>query len=254
MSADRSERLAGRRALVTGAAGGLGCAICQALAREGARIALAGRSPAALEALAERLQAGGASVLARAFDVARLAEVERHVDACAAALDGIDLLVNAAAIDTGWARAAEMSPDVWRQTIEVNLTGTYNVCRSVLPLLVAAGGGTIVNVTSVAGQRAWPLDAAYNASKAGVEMLTRTIAVEYARDGVRANTLAPGVIDAGLTDQLTDADERSQLVAMHPLGRMGKPEEVAEAAVWLSCRESSFTTGSMLRVDGGFLS
>jgi NAD(P)-dependent dehydrogenase (short-subunit alcohol dehydrogenase family) len=106
----------------------------------------------------------------------------------------------------------------------------------------------------VAGHRAWPLDAAYNASKAGVELLTRTLAVEYAADGVRANSLAPGVIDAGLTDTVTDEGERAELTAMHPMGRMGDVAEVAEAAVWLSSDASSFTTGSTVRVDGGFLS
>jgi NAD(P)-dependent dehydrogenase (short-subunit alcohol dehydrogenase family) len=110
-----------------------------------------------------------------------------------------------------------------------------------------------VNITSVAGERAWPEDVAYNASKAGVEMLTRTIAVEYAARGVRANCLAPGVIDAGMTDELPSAEERERLRAQHPLGRFGDAAEVAEAAVWLLSDAASFTTGATLRVDGGFL-
>ena len=101
--------------------------------------------------------------------------------------------------------------------------------------------------------RAWEEDAAYNASKAGVELLTRTIAVEYGPRGVRANCVAPGVIDAGMTDVITDASERAALVAKQPLGRMGLAEEVAEAAVWLASDASSFTTGTTLTVDGGFL-
>ena len=110
-----------------------------------------------------------------------------------------------------------------------------------------------MNISSVAGERAWAEDVAYNASKAGVELLTRTIAVEYAAQGVRANCLAPGVIDAGMTDDLPDGDERERLRGLHPLGRFGTAEEVAEAAVWLLSDAASFTTGTTLRVDGGFL-
>ena len=168
-----------------------------------------------------------------------------------ARLGGLDVVVNAAAIDTGWAKAGEMSLEIWDDTIATNLSGTYYVCRAALPLM--GEGGSIVNITSVAGLRAWAEDAAYNASKAGVELLTRTIAVEYATLGIRANCLAPGVIDGGLTDVVTSDAERAQLVAMHPVARMGKIEEVAEAAVWLASDASSFTTGSTLRVDGGFL-
>ena len=112
----------------------------------------------------------------------------------------------------------------------------------------------IVNITSVAGHKAWATDAAYNASKAAVEILTRTIAVEYATRGIRANCVAPGVIDAGLTDTVTDQAERGELVALHPMDRMGTVDEVAEAVVWLASTAASFTTGSTLRVDGGFLS
>jgi NAD(P)-dependent dehydrogenase (short-subunit alcohol dehydrogenase family) len=117
----------------------------------------------------------------------------------------------------------EMQLAEWDRTIAVNLSGTFYVCRAALPHLVAAAGGAIVNLTSVAGFRAWPEDVAYNASKAGVELLTRTIAVEYGKHGVRANCLAPGVIDAGMTDAITQPEERARLVAQHPLGRLGRP-------------------------------
>ena len=248
------QRLAGRRAFVTGAGGGLGRAICERLAAEGAAVAVVGRRLAVLTALADRIRAAGGGAVPLQLDVRDREAVNACVAAAASELGGLDLVVNAAAIDTGWARSGDMDPGIWDDTITTNLNGTYYVCRAALPFLIDAGGGTIVNVTSVAGHRAWPLDAAYNASKAGVELLTRTLAVEYATDGVRANCLAPGVIDAGLTDTVTDDGERAELTAMHPMGRMGDVAEVAEAAVWLSAAASSFTTGSTLRVDGGFLS
>jgi NAD(P)-dependent dehydrogenase (short-subunit alcohol dehydrogenase family) len=240
----RGGRLAGQRALVTGAGRGLGAAIAQAFVREGATVTGLGRDRSRLEASCSH------AVVA---DVAAAAEVADAVAEAAAAMRGLDVVVNAAAVDCEWARTGEMSVESWDETLATNLSGTFYVCRAALGVLVGGGGGAIVNVTSVAAHRVWPLDVAYSASKAGVEILTRTIAVEYARDGVRANCLAPGVIDAGMTDAVSDAREREDLVAMHPLGRMGRADEVAEAAVWLASDASSFTTGTTLTVDGGFL-
>lgn len=244
-----SGRLARRRVLVTGATGGLGAAVARAFAREGASVALVARDGARLDALRSELGEAAAAVAA---DVGSWSEVSRAVSEIAGTLGGLDAVVNAAAIDTVWRPVGDLPVEEWDRAIAVNLSGTFYVCRATLPLL-AQDGGSIVNFTSVAGLRAWAEDAAYNASKAGVELLTRTIAVEYGPRGVRANCLAPGVIDAGMTDVITDADERVALVAKQPLGRMGRAEEVAEAAVWLASDASSFTTGVTLTVDGGFL-
>jgi NAD(P)-dependent dehydrogenase (short-subunit alcohol dehydrogenase family) len=247
-------RLQGARALVTGAGGGLAGGIAEAFAAEGAAVALAGRSRERLDAVAARIEAahpGAAS--AWPLDVRDAAAVAAAVAGAHASMGGLDVLVNGAAIDTGWAPAADMSLAVWDDTIATNLSGTYYACRAAIPLMLAGGGGAIVNITSVAGMKAWAEDAAYNASKAGVALLTRTIAVEYGARGIRANCLAPGVIDGGLTDVVTDAADREGLVAMHPAGRMGTIAEVAEAAVWLASSAASFTTGGTLAVDGGFL-
>jgi NAD(P)-dependent dehydrogenase (short-subunit alcohol dehydrogenase family) len=243
-----SGRLDGRRALVTGATGGLGAAVARAFVREGAKVALVARDATKLEALQEEL---GEPATAVAADVGSWSEASRAVSEAAGSLGGVDAVVNAAAIDTVWKPVGELPVEEWDRAIAVNLSGTFYVCRAALSLL--GEGGSIVNFTSVAGLRAWEEDAAYNASKAGVELLTRTIAVEYGPHGIRANCLAPGVIDAGMTDVTTDAGERAALVAKHPLGRMGRADEVAEAAVWLVSAASSFTTGATLTVDGGFL-
>jgi NAD(P)-dependent dehydrogenase (short-subunit alcohol dehydrogenase family) len=243
-----SGRVAERRALVTGATGGLGRAVTLAFAREGAHLALLGRDQERLDSLRAELGEGVSTVRA---DVGSWDEVERAVGDAAQALGGLDTVVNAAAVDTSWKRVGELPVGEWDRAIAVNLSGTFYVCRAALPHLDE--GGAIVNFTSVAGVRAWAEDAAYNASKAGVELLTRTIAVEYGPRGVRANCVAPGVIDAGMTDLVVDAGERQALVAKHPLGRLGLAEEVAEAVVWLASDGSSFTTGATLTVDGGFL-
>ena len=243
-----SGQLAGRRALVTGASGGLGRAVALAFSREGARLALLARDRERLAALRTEL---GEEATIVAADVGSWSEVERAVGEAAAALGGLDAVVNAAAIDTSWRPVGELPVEEWDLAMAINLSGTFYVCRAALPHLEE--GSSIVNFTSVAGVRAWAEDAAYNASKAGVELLTRTIAVEYGPRGVRANCVAPGVIDAGMTDLVVDAGERQELVAKHPLGRLGLAEEVAEAVVWLASDRSSFTTGTTLTVDGGFL-
>jgi NAD(P)-dependent dehydrogenase (short-subunit alcohol dehydrogenase family) len=237
-------RLDGRRALVTGASGGLGAAVARAFAAEGARLVLAGRD-------AERLETVGQPHVV--FDLADAEATQAGVDSAAELLGGLDALVHAAAVDCEWARVGDMSVETWDETIATNLSGTFYACRAALPHLIAAGGGSIVTFTSVAAYRVWPHDVAYSASKAGVDMLTRTIAVEYGEQGVRANCISPGVVDAGMTDLVDDPAERSRLARMHALPRLGLAEEVAEAAVWLASDASSFTTGSVLRVDGGFL-
>jgi NAD(P)-dependent dehydrogenase (short-subunit alcohol dehydrogenase family) len=244
-----STRLAGRRALVTGAAGGIGSAIASAFVREGAAVACVGRNAAALEELCLTLESRAVAVPA---DIGDAAQAQSAVTRAGEVLGGLDVVVNAAAVDCEWKPVGDLSIESWDTTIGINLSGTFYVCRAALPLLVAAGGGSVLNVTSVAGLRVWERDSAYTASKAGVEMLTRTIAVEYAPLGVRANCIAPGVIDAGMTDTITSSADREALVRLHPLGRMGDADEVAEAAVWL-CSDATFTTGWTLAVDGGFL-
>jgi len=248
-----SGRLTRRRIAVTGGGRGLGRSIALAAAGEGAAVGLMGRTPQALEEAATEARSHGVAAAVAAADVADASAVESAVAELAGVLGGLDGLVNAAAVDCAWAPTAEMELGEWDRTIAVNLSGTFYCCRFALPHLVAAGGGAIVNITSVAGERAWAEDVAYNASKAGVKLLTRTIAVEYAEQGVRANCLAPGAIDAGMTDDVPSKDERERLRRLHPAGRFGTAEEVAEAAVWLLSDAASFTTGATLRVDGGFL-
>ena len=242
-------RLEGKRVFLTGAGGGLVAAIARAFAAEGAVQVLAGRTPERVEAVASGLEWADAVTL----DVADSAAVAAAVADAHDRMGGLDVVVNGAAIDTGWAPSADMDVDVWDSTVAINLNGTYYTCRAAIPVMIAGGGGSIVNITSVAGHKAWAEDVAYNASKAGVHQMTKTIAVEYATQGIRANCLAPGVIDGGLTDVVTDDADREMLVKMHPMLRMGTTGEVAEAAVWLASDASSFTTGWTLAVDGGFL-
>jgi NAD(P)-dependent dehydrogenase (short-subunit alcohol dehydrogenase family) len=253
-----SGRLAGRAGIVTGAASGIGAAGARLFAAEGAALVLAdtdaGRGD---ETAAEISAAGGRAVFVRA-DAADPGDVQRAVRAAVAAFGKLDLL---------WANAGtgvfKSVPDTtleeWNRVLAVNLTGAFLLGKYGIPELARAGGGTMVitgSANSVAADRNW---AAYCASKGGLLMLCRAMALDHAADGVRVNIVCPGSVATplheawlgGQADGRPLDEAREQDRAAHPLMRVGRPDEVARAALFLSCAESSFTTGSPLYVDGG---
>ena len=250
-----SERLSGRKALLAGASRGIGRTIAGAFSAEGASVFLLGRSQERLDQVRDALAETGDVAGVLATEISDSDRATKAVELAAAELEGLDIVVNCASIHNQWARVGELPIDSWDETIAINLSGTFYICRAALPIMAAAGRGSIVNITSVGAERAWQLVAPFCAAKAGVELLTQTIALEYASDGIRANCVAPGVIDAGITDDVLASDPggRKALEGMHPLARLGRAEEVAEAVVWLASDASSFTTGTTLAVDGGFL-
>lgn len=222
---------------------------------EGAHLAVVARGEDDLNSLSRETANSGSKAVVIVADCSVAEDAIRLIQCAHRALGGLDCIVNVAGIHPQWARIGDQPIESWDRTIAVNLSGTFYVCRAALPLLVAGGGGSIVNITSVGAFRAWALVGPYCAAKAAVEILTRTIAQEYGRDGIRANCVAPGVIDAGITDDVLARDPglREAFIGMHPIGRLGLAEEVAEATVWLASDASSFTTGASLLVDGGFL-
>jgi NAD(P)-dependent dehydrogenase (short-subunit alcohol dehydrogenase family) len=225
------------------------------MAAEGACLGLVARGRENLESLSHEIQQAGGRATVIVADCSDSGQAAAAMDEAQRLLGRLDCLVNAAGIHPQWARIGDQPVESWDRTLAVNLSGTFYTCRAALPMMVSHGGGSLVNVTSVAGFRAWDLVGPYNVSKAGVEMLTRTIAHEYAPYGIRANCVAPGVIEAGITDSVLarSPELRETLISMHPMGRLGLAEEVAEATVWLASDASSFTTGASLAVDGGFL-
>jgi NAD(P)-dependent dehydrogenase (short-subunit alcohol dehydrogenase family) len=253
--ATHTERLAGKCALVTGASRGIGQVVAAQMAAAGAKVALCARRPQLLDPAVEELRAAGYTAVGVAGDIGIADGARQVVEATVAELGGLQLVVNAAGVHPAWARVGEHPIESWDNTIQTNLSGCFYVCRFALPELLKAGGGSIVNISSVSAGRGWQLYAPYNVSKAGIESLTRTIAVEYAEDRIRANCVIPGMIEAGMTFDILEREpeQRETLTAMMPMRRLGTAEEVAEAVVWLSSDAASFTTGITLAVDGGYL-
>ena len=245
--------LTGRTALVTGSSQGLGHAMARGLAQAGAAIVLNGRDAAKLAAAAAQLRAEGVNVTTAAFDVTDGAAVARAVEKIEAEFAPIDILVNNAGIHRR-APLAEMTEAQWREVLDTNLTSAFLVARAVAPRMIARGQGKIINLCSVMSDVTRPTIGNYAAAKGGLKMLTRAMAVEWAKHGVQANAIAPGYFATELNRPLMANAEFDQWIrGRTPAGRWGQPEELAGAAVFLASRASAFVNGQMLTVDGGLL-
>lgn len=244
-------RLTNKRALVTGAANGIGCTTAQFFAREGARVVVADRDVEAGRRVAEGIREAGGEGSFVETDVTDAAAVGRMVDEAARKLGGVDVFASIAG-DSLTEDLLEIEPERWADDVSLNLTSHYLGCRAVLPAMIEGGGGSIITVSSV--NALWAIgEFGYSAAKAGLISLTKNLAVTYGPQGVRANVICPGTIDTERGGAYWDrrAGSKEKLLKWYPLGRLGKPEDVAHMAVYLASDESSFVTGSTLVIDGG---
>lgn len=253
-----SDAFAGRVALVTGGAAGIGLATARAFAASGARVVLADLPGDAGEAAAESLRATGADARFIAVDVADPKSAWDMVQATVAAYGRLDCAINNAGISgnrgPGSRReTAEYDLDTWRSVLAVNLDGVFHCLRAEIPAMLTGGGGSIVNMASILGSVGFAGSSAYTASKHGVVGLTKVAALEYSKHGVRVNAIGPGFIETAMTAPIRATDDGvAMLTAQHPIGRLGKPEEIAGLALFLCSGAASFITGAYYVDDGGY--
>ncbi|RYE46637.1 MAG: SDR family oxidoreductase [Hyphomicrobiales bacterium] len=243
----------GKVAIVTGAASGIGAAIARALAADGAKVLVADLDPEGADDVARAIQASGGTARAHEVNVADAVEVEAMVEAARSAFGGLHLAVNNAGIGGPAALTGEYPLDGWHKVIDINLNGVFYGMRYQLPAIVASGGGAIVNMASILGSVGFATASAYVAAKHAVVGLTKVAAIEYAKHGVRINSIGPGFIDTPLLSKHLDEAALTVIRGLHPVGRLGTSEEVAALTAFLLSDEASFITGSYHLVDGGYV-
>ena len=245
--------LAGKVALITGGASGIGAATARVMAREGAALALADFDAKRAGDVAEQLRASGARAVAIACDVAQPAQVEAAVQRTLGELGRLDALVNSAGISPPMAPTHEYPLADWERCLAINLSGTFYAIRAAVPAMLAGGGGAIVNLSSMMGQIAHAGIPAYVASKHGVVGLTKVVALDYAKQGIRCNAVGPGNTDTPMTRGAMAPPVFEAVGKAAPIGRYGTAEEIAELIAFLCSPRASFITGAYFVADGGFV-
>jgi NAD(P)-dependent dehydrogenase (short-subunit alcohol dehydrogenase family) len=250
----------GKVALVAGGSTGIGKGAAGALARQGASVLICGRDPGKVDATVSELRAQGSEVTGVAADVSSAADMQRFVQAGAERYGGVDVLVNSAGIQT-YGTVTETDEALWDQTIDINLKGIYLAAREAIPEMRKRGGGVIINVSSVQGLATQKGVAAYSTSKAAINGLTRAIAVDHAHENIRCLVVCPASVDTpmlrwsaerfrgeGTMEEMLESWGR-----MHPVGRIGQPDEIGELIAFLASPRAGFLTGSEIKADGGMM-
>lgn len=246
----------GKVALVTGGTSGIGRETALQFAQAGAKVVVAGRRSEEGQAVVREIAASGGEAIFVQTDVAQESQVKHLVDETVRRFGRLDIAFNNAGIEHG-GTVAEFSEQDYRKVFDINVLGVFLSLKYEIPAMLQSGGGSIINTSSILGHVATPGAGIYNASKFAVEGITKTAALELAGQGIRINAVAPGAIATGMIDRFAGeegSDNRKQLAAQHPMGRLGESSEIAAAVLYLASDAASFTTGISLPVDGGYLS
>ncbi|HWT25945.1 MAG TPA: SDR family oxidoreductase [Solirubrobacteraceae bacterium] len=244
---------AGKVAFVTGAASGIGRAAALAFAREGASVVVADVAEPANRETARLIEQAGGRAAAVRCDVTRSHDVKAALKEAVDAFGRLDVAFNNAGLENQVKRAAEVTEEEWDCSIAINLTGVFLCMKHEIPLMLEHGGGAIVNTSSGAGVKGFPGGASYVAAKHGVVGLTKSVALDYAASNIRVNAICPGIIETAMMDRFTGGtpEGRAGVIAGEPIGRMGTPDEIAAAVVWMCSDAAAFMLGHAMVVDGG---
>lgn len=245
-------KLNGKVALITGGGTGIGEATAKLFAEEGAHVVITGRRKEVLEGVAKVILSDGGKVLTVAGSVTDEAHVSSAIEQAVRAFGKLDILVNNAAIGEFGPLLHETTDQAWDEVLATNLTGVFRFTRAAIPHMLGRGG-SIVNVSSVAGMVGIPRSAPYSATKGALLALTRCLAIDYAKDKIRCNCVCPALVETPMAaDAIADPVMSAQMAAAHPIGRFGMPEDVARMLLYLVSDDSSWVTGSVFTIDGGF--